>query len=187
MLSFLKASPAVTRSRVVACIRRATAGSVLAVTLPSPPSVSDPLPPPAPPVPAPVTPPLRNGQLTHGWKLVLTCGWVAVILAFAAVWKSSWTLGYSTWWLGPQSDPRFVGLLVLPFIIAIGVLVLALANVRYAAIVGIVGAFALINIAWGDVGRQIKFAVVEFSIAGGALLISAACLAGMVRCAVDPG
>ncbi len=137
-------------------------------------------------MPAPATPALRNGQLTHGWKLVLICGWVGVILAFAAVWKSSWTLGFSTWWLGPQSDPRFVGLLVLPFVIAIGVLVLALANVRYAAIVGIVGALGLINVAWGDVGRQIKFAVIEFSVAGGALLISAACLAGMVRGGDDP-
>jgi hypothetical protein len=150
------------------------------VTLPGPPPLAPPPPPPSSPA-APAAPALQPGQLTQGWKLVLICGWVGVILAYAAVWKSSWTLGFSTWWLGPQAEPRFLGLLVLPFLVAIAVLVLALANVRYAAIVGIVAAFALENIAWGDVGRQIKFAVVEFSIAGGALLISAACLAGMVR------
>ena len=121
------------------------------------------------------------GQLTPGWKLVLVCGWVGVILGLAAVWKSSWTLGFSTWWLGPQADPRFVGLLILPFVLPILVVVLGLMNVRYAAFAGIAAAVGTALIGWGDVGRQDKFAAVELALAGAGLLVSVACLAGMVR------
>jgi hypothetical protein len=162
------------------------------VTLPSPPPVPGEwgaqLPPPtAPPAPSPVAPaayepePLRPGQLTPGWKMVLVCGWVGVILGFAAVWKSSWTLGFSTWWLGPESEPRFVGLLILPFVLPLAMVVLALANVRYAAFAGIVAALVTAAIGWGDIGRQDKFAAVELALAGAGFLISVACLAGLVR------
>ena len=126
-------------------------------------------------------PPLVAGQLTPGWKMVLVCGWVGVILGFACVWKSSWTLGFSTWWLGPQASPRFFGLLVLPFLLPLGMVLLALANVRYAAFAGILAALLTALIGWGDVGRQDKFAAVELALAAAGLLISVACLGGMVR------
>ncbi|MFT3855851.1 MAG: hypothetical protein QM733_24460 [Ilumatobacteraceae bacterium] len=171
------------------------------MTLPSPPPVpgqSGPLlPPPGPPPPPAVLPPptpataagptpvapepLRPGQLTPGWKMVLICGWVGVILGFAAVWKSSWTLGFSTWWLGPQASPRFFGLLILPFLLPLGMVLLALGNVRYAAFAGIVAGLATALIGWADIGRQDKFAAVELALAGAGFLISAACLAGMAR------
>ena len=125
--------------------------------------------------------PLRPGQLTPGWKMVLVCGWVGVILGFAAVWKSSWTLGFSTWWLGPESSPRFFGLLVLPFVLPLAMVVLAVANVRYAAFAGIATALVTALIGWGDLGRQDKFAAVELALAGAGLLISVGSLAGMVR------
>ena len=113
--------------------------------------------------------------------MVLVCGWFGVILGFAAVWKSSWTLGFSTWWLGPQASPRFVGLLILPFLLPLAMVALALANVRYAAFAGIVAGLVAALIGWGDVGRQDKFAAVELALAGAGLLISVACLGGMVR------
>lgn len=111
--------------------------------------------------------------------MVLVCGWVGVILGLAAVWKSSWTLGFSTWWLGPESSPRFFGLLILPFVLPLAVVLLALANVRYAALVGIVAALVTGAIGLGDIGRQDKFAVIELALAGAGLLISVASLAGM--------
>ncbi len=112
--------------------------------------------------------------------MVLVAGWVGVILGFAAVWKSSWTLGFSTWWLGPQASPRFFGLLMLPFIPPIAMVVLALANVRYTAFAGIVAAICMALIGWGDIGRQDKFAAVELALAGAGFLVSVASLAGMV-------
>ncbi len=112
--------------------------------------------------------------------MVLVSGWVGVILGFASVWKSSWTLGFSTWWLGPQASPRFFGLLVLPFVLPIVMVVLALTNVRYAAFAGIAAAVGTALIGWGDVGRQDKFAAVELALAGAGLLVSVAALAGLV-------
>ncbi|MEO5899663.1 MAG: hypothetical protein ABIR68_05975 [Ilumatobacteraceae bacterium] len=140
--------------------------------------------PPVPPPPAPVYAqprPLAPGQLTSGWRNLLIIGWIGVILGLTAVWKSSWTLGFPTWWLGPQADPRFPLLLILPFILPFVVVINAIRNTRYTPFVGIVAALVAENIAWGDVGHQIKFAVVEFALAGAGLAISAASLAGMVR------
>lgn len=140
--------------------------------------------PPVVPPPAPVYDeprPLAPGQLTPGWRNLLIVGWIGVILGLAAVWKSSWTLGFPTWWLGPQEDPRFPPLLVLPFVLPMVVVVNAIRNTRYTAIVGIFASVVAQNIAWGDVGHQIKLAVVEFALAAAGLAISAASLAGMVR------
>jgi hypothetical protein len=142
-----------------------------------------PAPPPAPPPPEPrfEQPQLRPGHLTAGWRNIIGIGWVGVLIGWAAVWKSSWTLGFSTWWLGPQSDSRFPLILVLPFILPIIVVVAALRHLRYLPYIGFVAAAGAALIAWGDVGRQNRFAIVEFALAGGGLLVSVASLAGMVR------
>ncbi|MEO6158762.1 MAG: hypothetical protein ABIQ39_14190 [Ilumatobacteraceae bacterium] len=123
----------------------------------------------------------RPGQLTSGWSSLFIVGWVGVVLGFAAVWKSSWTLGFSTWWLGPESDPRFPVILVLPFILPLAMVAAALRNMRYLPFAGMLTAIATALIAWGDVGRQNRFALVEFALAGGGLLVSVAAIAGMVR------
>ena len=104
-----------------------------------------------------------------------------MVISFAAVWKASWTLGFSTWWLGPQANPRFFGLLLLPFVLPILVTVAASRNVRYAPYFGVIAALATAAIGLGDIGRQNAFALVELAVAGGGLLISLAALAGMVR------
>lgn len=139
-------------------------------------------PPPPPPAPVAVAPrTLVPGQLTPGWRNLLVVGWIGVVLGLVAVWKSSWTLGFPTWWLGPQADPRFPLLMALPFVLPVVVVVNAIRNTRYTALVGIVAAVVAENIAWGDVGHQIRFAIVEFALAGAGLAISVAALAGMVR------
>jgi hypothetical protein len=127
-----------------------------------------------------VTSSLEPGQLTSGWRNLFTAGWVGVVLGLAAVWKSSWTLGFPTWWLGPQSDPRFPALLVLPFILPVFVVIGAVRNHRYTVVLGIAASIGEALIAWGDVGRQDKFALVEFALAAGGLAVSLASLAGLL-------
>ncbi len=107
-------------------------------------------------------------------------GWVGVVLSFAAIWKASWTLGFSTWWLGPQANPRFVGLLVLPFVLPVAVLVAAARNVRYSPFLGMIAAVAAAAVGAADIGRQNGFALVELAVAGGGLVVSLAALAGML-------
>ena len=46
------------------------------------------------------------GQLTNGWRFVTGLAWALVIVAYAAVWKTSAELGLNTWWLGPFGDPQ---------------------------------------------------------------------------------
>lgn len=125
-------------------------------------------------------PALRRGQLVPGWRAVLIAAWGGVLISFAAIWKASWTLGFSTWWLGPQANPRFVVLLFLPFVLPVVVTVAASRNMRYASYLGVLAALATAAIGLGDIGRQNAFALVELAIAGGALLVSVATLAGMV-------
>ena len=174
-----------------------------------PPPPARPLPPPPPattvfapptlstPLPATLPPALRRshlgrrsggsprrltaGHLTPGWRNVLGVAWVGVVLSLAAVWKSSWTLGFSTWWLGPQADPRFPLILILPFVLPLMVVAGALRHVRYLPVLGIVAGLGTAAIAWGDVGRQNGFALVEFGLAAGGTLVSIAALAGMLR------
>ncbi|MCU1503537.1 MAG: hypothetical protein JWM12_2891 [Ilumatobacteraceae bacterium] len=196
---------AVTRCRVAGAGAAALVTAIVAEVPPTnPPSLPAPQPPPGPPAAAvsgpyggpigkPLPPPpavyeprpLVRGQLTSGWRNLFVAGWIGVILGLAGVWKSAWTLGFPTWWLGPQADPRFPLLVALPFVCPVLLVVAGLRNMRYLPYAGIVAAIVAENIAWGDVGHEIKFAVVEFALAGGGLVISIAALAGLVRAQPD--
>ena len=84
--------------------------------LPPPP----PPPPPHLPNPDPNQPPLEEppkvaGQLTHTWRLAFGIGWAAIVVGNAAVWEASRVIGLSTWWLGPDSEPRLLLMQLLPF------------------------------------------------------------------------
>lgn len=110
-------------------------------------------------------------------------GWGCVVLAMAAVWRSARTLGLSTWWLGASSTPQFLLVQLLPFLPAIGLVVLAARNTKSLPYLGVVGALALAAIATGDINRFSGLAVAEFTIAAAALLVSVASFAGLLRAA----
>jgi hypothetical protein len=107
--------------------------------------------------------------------------WVGIVLAFAAVWNSSWTMGLSTWWLGPQASPRSPVLLLLPFVAPLVTVAASFRGQRWLPYFGIAAAVCTALIAWGDVGRVNGFAVVEFALAGGGLCVSVAALTGLLR------
>jgi hypothetical protein len=124
---------------------------------------------------------LRRGRLGPGWRVATVVAWIAVALGFGAVWRTSWTMGLSTWWLGPEASPRIVVLLVLPFIAPLIVTAAALRELPWVPYLGIGAAVACALIAWGDAGRVPGLAVVELALAAGGLFVSLGSLAGLPR------
>lgn len=128
-------------------------------------------------------PPSRPGQLTVTWSRFLLITWLFVIASFIAIWVSSRNTGLSTWWLGPETAPRFLLINLLPFIAASAVCLTCQLALRGLPWFGIGGALLLAAIAAGDISRVPGYAVAEFTVAGGALLASVACFAGVLRAA----
>ncbi len=143
------------------------------------------LPPPPPAFAQPgdawVQPTKLAGQLSPGWRLAFGLGWAIVIAGLAAVWETSRVIGLSTWWLGPDAEPRLLLFELLPFYGPIVVMIAAISNWRYSPYLGIAVALVGAAIGLGDLGRVRWIAVVELVLAGGALCISVASLAGMYR------
>jgi hypothetical protein len=129
--------------------------------------------------------PLRPGQLTHRWSTTFWIGWAAEAGGFAAVWYSSRVTGFSTWWLGPETAPRFILVSLVPFVAPITLAVLGFLGARRLPWYGILGAAVTALVAWGDVGRVNGYAAVEFALAFGGLTVSVACFAGMLRAAPE--
>jgi hypothetical protein len=127
------------------------------------------------------SPPKRAGQLTPTWRLLFGLGWAAVIVGNAVVWETSRVIGLSTWWLGADAEPRLLLVQLLPFYGPILVTAAAISNWRYVPYFGVVVAVAGAGIGAADLDRVRWISVVELTLAGAALCISVASLAGMYR------
>jgi hypothetical protein len=121
------------------------------------------------------------GQLSPMWRLAFGLGWAAIVVGYAAVWESSRVIGLSTWWLGADSEPHLVLIQLLPFYGPLLVTVAAISNWRYASYLGILAGLAGAAIGIGDLDRVRWIATVELVLAGAAVCISVASLAGMYR------
>ena len=121
------------------------------------------------------------GQLSPMWRLAFGIGWAAIVVGNAAVWESSRVIGLSTWWLGADSEPHIVLVQLLPFYGPLLVTVAAISNWRYVSYLGILVGVAGAAIGIGDLDRVRWIATVELVLAGAAVCISVASLAGMYR------
>jgi hypothetical protein len=130
-----------------------------------------------------VRPPRLAGQLAPAWRLIFGLGWGAIIACQAALWETSRVVGLSTWWLGADAQPHVILVQMLPFYAPLLVMVSAISNWRYAPVLGVSAAVVGAAIGAGDLTRVRWIAVVELVLAGAALCISAASLAGMYRAA----
>jgi hypothetical protein len=141
------------------------------------------LPPPPPPSPPPeqVVGARVAGQLTNGWRLVTGIGWAFVIVAYAAVWKTSYELGLTTWWLGPFGDPQPAFVTMLPFVAPLAMVLLTINNSRWLPWAGLAAAVVLAVIAVLDLSRVPRLAIVELAIAGAGALLAVAGFAGRYR------
>ncbi|MEX0846915.1 MAG: hypothetical protein WD023_03975 [Ilumatobacteraceae bacterium] len=147
------------------------------------------LPQPPAPATAAVVVPMRDprpGELAPAWRVVFVVGWVGTMLGFASVWKSSRTMGLSTWWLGPSAEPRSIAVQLVPFVIPVLLVVAASRNARFLPYWGVLGSLALGAIAAGDLGRFQRLALVELAVAGAALAVSLASFAGVLRGRSEP-
>lgn len=115
------------------------------------------------------------------WRIAMCVAWVAVIACLGVVWNTSRRLGLSTWWLGPEAQPRSVALNLLPFLGPVVVLTGVLRNTRYLAWIGVAASIGLAAIATGDLSRTARLAWLELFIAGAALLVSMASASGQLR------
>lgn len=111
--------------------------------------------------------------------------WLLVAVGFASVWVSARTTGLSTWWLGPETAPRFFLLWLLPFAAPLVLAASGYSQVRRLPLAGVAGALVSALIALGDVGRVNGYAVIEFALAGGGLLVSIASFGGTYRAAAS--
>ena len=126
-------------------------------------------------------PPKVAGQLTPAWRLAFGFGWATIVVCYAAVWSTSRVIGLSTWWLGPDSEPRLLLMQLLPFYGPLLVAIAALSNWRYLPYLGIGAAAIGAGIGAGDLDRVRWIATVELVLAGAAMCISVASLVGMYR------
>jgi hypothetical protein len=144
--------------------------------------------PPAPVSAAAVLPSrqARPGELSSPWRVVFVVGWVGAILGFASVWKSSRTMGLSTWWLGPAAEPRSIVIQMIPFVVPVLLVIAGGRHARFLPWWGILGSLVLGGIAVGDLGRFQQLAAVELVIANAVLFISIASFAGLLHGRSEP-
>lgn len=129
--------------------------------------------------------PPRVGELTTGWRIITACLWIAVTVAFSAVWSVSAQLGLSTWWLGPRADPQPQAIRLLPFVVPVLMTIATFNNLRWIARLGIGASLATAVFGLGDLGRVTSIALLELVIAALALAVSVASLTGTYRRAAD--
>lgn len=125
--------------------------------------------------------PLRPGQLTVGWQIMLAACWTAAFFAFAAVWKTSQEIGIGTWWLGARSQPQPIAIRIVPFALTLAVGMVALYNIRRTAWVSAGASIAIAVGAAFDMSRSGGLAAIEFAIAGSMLLVSIGAALGAIR------
>ena len=111
------------------------------------------------------------------WRMLASVSWVGIFLCQVAVAVSSRNIGKSAWWLGPESNPQFPLLWGLPFAITIAGLVATQRPRRYTIFVHLGCVLALVGVALGDVSNAPGVALLEFVLAGIALLVSLVSLA----------
>jgi hypothetical protein len=137
--------------------------------------------PPPPPAPfgrdAPAGATGGPGQLTAGWQAAFVAAWVLVMIAFGALARAGRISGISPWWLGPETEPRPVFVMCLPFLPAVVAVLTALRAARVASYLGVAAALATMAFALGDLHFP-GIALAELAIGGSGLLVSLASFGG---------
>lgn len=117
---------------------------------------------------------------------MLAVTWAAAFFAFAGVWKASVEIGIATWWIGPRSADQPIVVQILPFVLCVGVAVLAIYNVPRVALLSCSATVFVAAIAAFDISRSGGLAAIEFAVAALLLLVSIGSLAGTARRASVP-
>lgn len=111
------------------------------------------------------------------WRVLASVSWVGILLCQIAVAVSSRNIGKSAWWLGPESNPQFFLVSALPFAVSIAALVAVQRPQKYTVFIHLGCVVALVAIAFGDLANAPGVALLQFVVAGIALLVTFVSLA----------
>ena len=114
--------------------------------------------------------------------MVFIAGQVGVLAGFGALWQAGRIAGIAPWWLGPETDPRFVLVIALPFLAPLIALLAGVMGRPSACYIGIVAGLISASIALGDLHFP-GLAVVDAIIGLSGVMLSVACLGGRMRAA----
>jgi len=112
------------------------------------------------------------------WKLVGVTSWLLVTAAITCAAIASRSVGKSTWWLGPESNPTIPLLWALPFLMPVVSIIAIIRLPRIAGYIGIGCSLVLAGVAIGDIAGTPGVAIIEGIVAVSALFIAIATLAG---------
>ena len=111
------------------------------------------------------------------WRRLATASWVGVLFCQVAVAVTSRNIGKSAWWLGPESNPTFPLVWAVPFLITVAALVATQRTRKYTIFIHLACVVLLAAVAAGDLSNSPGVAMLQFVVAGIALLISLVSLA----------
>ncbi|MFM8956956.1 MAG: hypothetical protein ACKOJH_05875 [Actinomycetota bacterium] len=111
------------------------------------------------------------------WRRLASISWVGIAVCQVAVAVTSRNIGKSTWWLGPESNPRFPLVWAVPFLITVAAFVATQRPRKYTIVVHLVCVALLAAVATGDVANSPGVAALQYVVAGVALLVSFVSLA----------
>ena len=123
----------------------------------------------------------HKAGLERAWVLIVIISWMLVTAALAAAAVTGRNIGKPTWWLGTASDPAWPLLWVVPFLAPIAVIVCAIVAGKWAPFAGVGASLYLGAVATLDLERTPAVALIQVVVAGAALLVSVASLAGRTR------
>ena len=111
------------------------------------------------------------------WRRLATASWVGVLFCQVAVAVTSRNIGKSAWWLGPESNPTFPLVWAVPFLITVAALVATQRIRKYTIFIHLACVVLLAAVAAGALSNSPGVAMLQFVVAGIALLISLVSLA----------
>lgn len=118
-----------------------------------------------------------NATPARPWRTLATVSWIGIVLCQVAVAVTSRNIGKSTWWLGPEANPRFPLVWAAPFVVTLVALAATQRPRKYTVAIHAVCVVLLAAIATGDLEGSPGVAVLQFGIALIALLTTFVSLA----------
>jgi hypothetical protein len=120
----------------------------------------------------------QSGDLTTSWRIMLAGAWIAAFFAYAAIWQATVQIGFSTWWVGPRSQPTNAAIKLLPFFLVLAVALWVIFNVQRVIIASVVGVILTAGIAIPDFSRSTRIAITELAITALLGLVTVAAATG---------
>ena len=111
------------------------------------------------------------------WRRLATASWIGILFCQIAVAVTSRNIGKSAWWLGPESNPQFPLVWAVPFAITLVALIATQRTRKYTIFIHLACVALLVAVATGDLSNAPGVAMLQYVVAGIALLVTFVSLA----------